>query len=119
MRHMSGRRRVRASWLLLVLFASVSIGVCAATLSAAGGKLPCCEDRADGGASLTACCALGKQSSALDVPIGLQAPLPPVFEIAFEVAPHTLRDVAPRRDSFSNIPYRSADPQAFFSSFLI
>jgi hypothetical protein len=55
----------------------------------------------------------------LDVPIGLQAPLPPVFEIAFEVAPQTLRDGAPSRPSFSQIPYLSADPQAFFSTFLI
>jgi hypothetical protein len=115
---MSGSRRLRASWLLLVLFTGMSLGVCAATLSAAGGKLPCCKDVADGQASLTACCTLGKSSS-LDLPVGLQAPVPPVSEIAFDVAPKTSFDAPLRRDSFSNIPYRSADPQAFLSTFLI
>ena len=118
MRHMSGRRRFRASW-LLVLFTSMSLGVCVAALSGVGGKLPCCKDVADGRVSLSACCGAGQQSSSLDLPVGLQAPLPPVSAIAFEVAPQTLRDAAPRRHSSANVPYRSADPQAFFSTFLI
>jgi hypothetical protein len=45
--------------------------------------------------------------------------VPPVSEIAFDVAPKTSFDAPLRRDSFSNIPYRSADPQAFLSTFLI
>lgn len=116
---MSGSRRLRAGWLLLVLFTAMSLGVCAATLSAAGGKLPCCKDVADGHASLTACCALGQKSSPLDLQVGLQAPMPPPSEIAFDVAPKMSLDAPLRRDSFSNIPYRSADPQAFLSTFLI
>ena len=116
---MSGRRRLRASWLLLVLFTGMSLGVCMATLSGAGGRLACCEDRADGHPSLSACCALGQQSSPLDLQVGLQSSLPPVSEIAFEPAPKTSSDAPLRRDSFSNIPYRSADPQAFLSTFLI
>ena len=115
---MSGSRRRRASWLLLVLFTGISLGVCTATLSA-GGKLPCCEDRADGQPSLTACCPLGQESSPLDLQAGLQSLLPPVSEIAFDVAPKTSCDVSFRRDSFSSVPYRFANPQAFLSIFLI
>lgn len=115
---MSGSRRLRASWLLLVLFTGISLGLCTATLSA-NGQLPCCEHRADGQASLTACCALGQESSPLDLQVGLQSLLPPVSEIAYDVAPKTSCDAPLRRNSFSNIPYRSADPQAFLSTFLI
>ena len=104
---------------MLVPFAGMSLGVCAATLSAAGGKLPCCKDVADGQASFTACCTLGQESSPLDLQVGLQSSLPPMSEIAFDVAPKTSFDAPLRRDSFSNIPYRSADPQAFLSTFLI
>ena len=52
---MSGRGRVRASWLLLVLFTSMSLGVCAAVLAAVDGKLPCCPDVANGKPFFTAC----------------------------------------------------------------
>jgi hypothetical protein len=113
---MFGQRRVRASWLLLVLFTSMSLGVCAAT--AFGEQLPCCEDLADGRAHFTTCCTVGKSSS-LDFSVGIQAPVPPVSEVVFEVAPTTSCDAPSRRDAFSNLPYRSGDPQAFLSVFLI
>ena len=114
---MSGRRRVRASWLLLVLFVSVSLGVCTTGLSATGGKLPCCADVHE--ASFTSCCSSGQQSPTSELPVGMQAPPPPVTEIAFEIAPQTAPDRLSRRESFCALPYASADAQALLSTFLI
>jgi hypothetical protein len=116
---MSGRRRLRASWLLAVLFTSMSFGVCTTGLSDAGGKLPCCPDVPAERASLRACCPTGQQSSELGAPLGVQVPPSPTSEIAFEVRPQRPLDGLSRRRAFSAIPYASADPQALLSTFLI
>src|SRR5688572_19130307 len=118
MLEMLGRRRLRASWLFLVLFTSMSLGVCAG-LSDAGGKLPCCADLLGQGASLTGCCATGQQSSTSDLPIGIQALPRPAVEIAFEVTRQASPDHLSRRRSSFVVPYASADPQALLSTFLI
>ena len=115
---MLGRRRLRASWLFLVLFSSMSLGVCA-SLSDAGGKLPCCANLPGQGASLTTCCATGQQSSTSDLPIGIQAPPQPALEIAFEVTPQASSDHLSWRRSAFVVPYASADSQALLSTFLI
>ena len=118
MLEMSSRRRLRASWLFLVFFTSMSLGVCAG-LSDAGGKLPCCEGLPGQGASLTACCSTGQPSSTSDLPIGIQALPRPAWEIAFEVTPQVSPDHLSRRHSPFVVPYASADPQALLSTFLI
>jgi hypothetical protein len=119
MMQMSGRRRVRGSWLLLVLFTSMSLGVCAAVVSALDGKLPCCPDVASGKPSFTACCSTGDESSSSDLPVGVQTLSSPTWEIVFALAPSFSPVNPSRRCSFAEIPYRSADPQALLSTFLI
>lgn len=118
MDQMSGQRRVRASWLLVVLFATMSLGVCTALLSHDGGNLTCCADVTDG-QSLTSCCKTGQQSSSSEVPVGRQAPLPRASEITVAVAPETPAHSLSRLHSSANVLYRSADPQALLSTFLI
>ena len=116
---MSGRRRVWGSSLLLVLFTSMSLGVCATVVSALDGKLPCCPDVAGGKPSFTACCSTGEESLSSDLPVGVQAQTPPTLEIVFG-SESSVSPVDPsRRRSFAEIPYRSADPQALLSTFLI
>jgi len=115
---MSRRGRLQASWLLAVLFTTMSLGICTALMSHAGGKLPCCPDVPDQ-ASLTVCCATGQQSSTSELPLDVQLAPPPASEIALEVTPQTSPDALSRRRSFSAIPYTSADPQALLSTFLI
>jgi hypothetical protein len=117
-RQMSGRRRVRASSLLLVLSpASVSgsvrlfsrppVASCRVARTALTEK-----------ASFSACCPDGQQSASSNLPLGLQSSLPPTLEIAFSFAPQTLSDDPGRRHSFVDTPYRSAEPQALLSTFL-
>ena len=118
MMQMSGRRRARATPLLVVLFATISLGLCTAVLSAAGGKLPCCAKGAAEQASLTACCPTGQPSSS-ELPVGFQAPLPQASQNAFSVVPPTSA-IDPSRHYFvAAIPHRSADTQALLSTFLI
>ena len=119
MMQMPGRRRVWGSWLLLVLFTGTSLGVCAALVSALDGKLPCCPDVAGGKPSFTACCSTGDQSPSSDVPVGVHTQSPPTLEIAFESVSAISPVDLSRRRSFAEIPYRSADPQALLSTFLI
>lgn len=116
---MSGRRRVWGSSLLLVLFTGMSLGVCAAVVSALDGKLPCCPDVASGKPSFTACCSTGDQSASSDLPVGVQALSSPTWEIAFALSPSFSPVDLSRRRSFAEVPYRSADPQALLSTFLI
>ena len=116
---MSGRRRVRASWLLLVLFTGTSLGVCAAMLSAFDGKLPCCPDVAGGKPFFTACCSTGEESLSSDLPVGVQSQPPSTWEIAFGFASSISPVDLLRRRLFAEIPYSSADPQALLSTFLI
>jgi len=115
---MSGRRRVRASWLLLVLFTGMSLGVCAIVL-ALDGKLPCCPHVASGKPFFTACCGTGEQALSSDLPVGVQTQTPPTLEIAFGSASSISPVDLSRRRSFAEIPYSSADPQALLSTFLI
>lgn len=116
---MSGRRRVWGSSLLLVLFTSMSLGVCAAVISALDGKPPCCPDVASRKPSFTACCSTGDQSPSSDLPAGVQRLSSPIWEIAFAFASLFSSVDLSRRGSFHEIPYRSADPQALLSTFLI
>ena len=116
---MSGRRGVRASWLLLMLFTGMSLGVCTLVLSALDGKLPCCPDVASGKPSFTACCGTGEQSPSSDLPVGLQTLSSPTWEIAFGSASSISPVDLLRRRLFAEIPYSSADPQALLSTFLI
>jgi hypothetical protein len=103
--------------LLVVLFTSMSFGVCTVAPSAAAGKLPCCADVADDQASFTACCATGRRSSTSELPFGVQVP-PPAVAIAFQAPPQVSRRDRSRHSSFSAVPYASADPQALLSTFL-
>ena|SRR5688572_24971557 len=119
MTQMSRRRRVQATWLLLVLFASVSLGVCTTALSAVGGKLPCCPDVPNEQASFTTCCTTGQQSATSELPAGVEAPLPPVSEMVFATPPSGSPDGESRPYLSFDIPYRSVDPQALLSTFLI
>jgi len=116
---MAGRRRVRASWLLLVLFTGMSLGVCAAVLSALDGKLPCCPEVANGKPFFTACCSTGEQSPTSDLPVEVQTLSSPTWQIASGFASSVSPVDLSRRRSFAEIPYRSADPQALLSTFLI
>ena len=115
---MFGQRRAQAVWLLVVMFTTMTLGVCTALISHAGGKLPCCADAPDQ-ASLTACCPTGQQSSTSELPLSVQVAPQPESEIAFEVTPQSSPDHLSRRRSFSAIPYASADLQALLSTFLI
>jgi hypothetical protein len=119
MMQMSGRRRVWGTSLFLVLFTSMSLGVCAALVSALDGKLPCCPDVASGKPSFRACCSTGDQSASSDLPVGVQTLSSPTWEIAFAVASSISPVDLSGRRSFAEIPYRSADPQALLSTFLI
>ena len=119
MMHMSGRRRVWGTFVLLVLFTSINLGVCAALVSALDGKLPCCPDGARGKPSFSACCSTGDQSPSSDLPVGVQTLTSPTWEIAFALASSISPVDLLRRGSFAEIPYRSADPQALLSTFLI
>jgi hypothetical protein len=114
---MSRRRIVRAASLLVVLFTSMSLGVCAAL--DAGGKLPCCAKVGDEKPSFTACCATGELSSSSELVVGLQAPLPPALENAFRLATRPASNDLTRGRWVPDVPHRSADPQALLSTFLI
>ena len=104
--------------MLLVLFTSLNFGVCAALLSAAGGKPPCCVEVAPAEASFTVCCTTGQPTSS-ELPTGVQTQVPPTSEIVFGINPQTSpNDLSPGH-SFADIPYRSVDPQALLSTFLI
>ena len=105
--------------MLLVLFTGTSLGVCAAVVSALDGKLPCCPDVASGKPSFTACCSTGDELPSSDLPVGVQAQTPPTLEIAFGFEASILPVDLSRRRSFADVPYRSADPQALLSTFLI
>lgn len=118
-RPMSGRRRVWAGSLLLVLFTGLNLGVCVAVFSAAGGKVRCCPDVVREKASFTACCPTGQPSASSDLPLGVQTQLPPTPEIVFGFASQTSPIDPSRGHSFADIPYRSVDPQALLSTFLI
>jgi hypothetical protein len=111
------RRRVRATSLLVVLFGTVSLGVCAALVSHAGRTLPCCPDAPDQ-AVWTVCCSTGQQSSTTELPFSIQATPLLSSEIIVEVTPRPSPDLS-RLRSFSAVPYASADPQALLSTFLI
>jgi len=116
MKKMLGRCRVRASWLILVLFTSMGLGVCAGVLSTADEKLPCCANVGDDH-SFTSCCGTGEQSSTSELPVAVQALSPSA--IARAVTPQASPGrLLPHRSVFSAIP-QSADPQAFLSTFLI
>ena len=114
----SRRRRSWASSMLLVLFSTLNLGVCVAVLSAAGGKLPCCADVAPPEASFTVCCTTGQPTSS-ESPLGVQAQLPPTSEIVFGFTPPPSPIGSSRGHSFADVPYRSVDPQALLSTFLI
>jgi hypothetical protein len=118
MAQMSGRGRIRASWMLLVLFSSITLGICTAVTSSADGTLPCCPDVADGTPSFTACCRTGNESPSSDIPVALQTAPPQTWQIAFG-APRSSPIDRWGRNSFAEIPYRSADRQALLSTFLI
>jgi hypothetical protein len=107
---------MRASSLLAVLFASMTLGICA-PLFAGDGMPACCAQRSDD-ASFTVCCRSGDELAS-EVPIGARTLLPPVAITAFQIAsPATARHentIAP----LDTLPYRSADRQALLSTFLI
>jgi hypothetical protein len=114
---MADRRRGHATWLLLVVFTGMCLGVCTTVLSASGGTRACCPDLGNGKASFTTCCARGEQSLPSELPLIIHA-APPPAEIAFVVtAPVAVNRIGqiPTRRS----PFRSADPQALLSAFLI
>jgi hypothetical protein len=116
MDEMSGTRRVRATWLLLVALTSVSLGVCTIVLAASG--MACCEDLGDGHAAFTNCCSTGEQTSSSDLPVMVRVAAPSA-ETALHVTLRTAADDAARLQAGRRVPLRSVDPQALLSTFLI
>jgi hypothetical protein len=115
---MSGRRRARASWLLVVLFATASLELCTIAASAFAGKPPCCAD-VGVEASFSSCCRTGQQSSPSDLPPAAQVSAAPAPALVFAAAALTSTDYPARCSSRAFLPYSSADRQALLSTFLI
>ena len=111
---MSGRPKLRASWLLAGLFTSISLGVCMPLL---GGDAPCCPDVADE-ASFSVCCHSGDEASS-EVAPGVQWVVPPAATSEFQIATHLTTHRHSLLASVDTIPHRSADLQTLLSTFLI
>jgi hypothetical protein len=111
---MSGQRRLRASWLLAVLFTSISLGVCTPLF---GDDAPCCPDVVDE-ASFSVCCHTGDEPSS-EVPPGVQGLVPPTATAAFQVSTYLTTYGHSLFVSTDNSPHRSADLQTLLSTFLI
>jgi hypothetical protein len=111
---MSGRRRVHVSWLLLVAFTSMGLGVCVTMLSASAG-MACHAHLEDGQAAFT-CCSVDEQSSAA-VPAAVYAAAPAAEGAS--VAPPRVTAPPSGRHLLRRVPFRAADPQALLSIFLI
>jgi len=111
---MSGRRRLRAIWLLAVLFTSISFGVC---MPLFGGDAPCCPDLADE-ASFSVCCHTDDEPAS-EVAPGVQGLVPPAATAAFQVATHLTTYGHSLLASTDTVPHRSADLQTLLSTFLI
>jgi hypothetical protein len=112
MGRMCGDRRVRATWLLLVLYTGLCLGVCAIVI--AKFELPCCPDVRYEEASLTACCSSDPASSELSVMIHTATP---PSEMLFVVTPRATNN-DPRLHN-RRIPFHPSNPQALLSTFLI
>ena len=111
---MSGRRKFGASWLLAVLFTSISLGICAPLF---GGDAPCCPDLADE-ASFSVCCHTGDELSS-EIPPGVHGLVPPAATAATQVATHLTTCTPSLIASIETVPHRSADLQTLLSTFLI
>src|SRR5688572_14847242 len=112
---MAVQRRIRASWLLAVLFTSISLGVCTPLF---GGDAPCCPDLADEVASFSVCCHTGDEPSS-EVAPGVQGLMPPAATDAFQVSTHLTTYSHSPLASTDTLPHRSADLQTLLSTFLI
>jgi hypothetical protein len=116
---MSANRRARTTWPLLVVFTSLCLGACTTLLTEPGGKLGCCADLGDGQASFTSCCGTGEQSPSSELAGTTYAPAAASVEIPFLIAPRTTANDSGRLHAGSLVWFRSADPQALLSTFLI
>jgi hypothetical protein len=110
---MGGDHRVRATWLLLVLYTGLCFGACAIVI--AKFELPCCPDVRYEEASLTACCSSDPSASS-ELPVMIHTATPP-SELLFVITPRaTNTDPRPHN---RRIPFHPANPQALLSTFLI
>ena len=116
MGRMRGNRRVRATWLLLVVYTGVCLGVCTTVLAKSGGKLPCCEDLRYEQASLTACCSTGDTASS-ELPVIVHTATPP-SETLFVIGHGAANNTDPRLHN-TRVLFHPANPQALLSTFLI
>lgn len=114
MEKMCGAPRVRATWLLLVLYTGLCLGACAIVV--AKFELPCCPDVRYEEASLTACCSSDLSASS-ELPVMVHTPVP-ASETLFVVTPRATNDTDPRLHSH-RIPFRHSNSQALLSTFLI
>jgi hypothetical protein len=113
---MRGNRRVRATWLLLVVYTGVCLGVCTTVLAKSGGKLACCAEVRYEQASLTACCSTGDTSSS-ELPVIVLTATPP-SETLFVIGQRATNNTDSRLDN-TRVPFHPANPQALLSTFLI
>ena len=114
MGRMRGDRRVRATWLLLVLYTGLCLGVCA--IEIAKFELPCCPDVRYEEASLTGCCSSDPSASS-ELPVMLHTATPP-SESLFVIGQRATNDIDPRLHS-TRVPFHPPDLQALLSTFLI
>jgi len=114
MGRMHGDRRVRATWLLLVLYTGLCLGVCAIAL--AKFELPCCPDVRYEEASLTACCS-GDPSASSELPVMIHTAALP-SEVLFVITPRATNDTDSRLRNH-RVSFHPSNPQALLSTFLI
>jgi hypothetical protein len=114
MGRMRGDRRVRATWLLLVLYTGLCLGACAIVI--AKFELPCCPDIRYEEASLTACCSSDLPVSS-ELPVMVHTATPP-SETLFEIGQRATNDIDPRLHN-TPVSFHPANPQALLSTFLI
>ena len=104
--------------MLLVVLTSVGLGVCM-TAAGEGARLPCCPDFG-GEAAFTVCCGAGEHAAMAAPAVAIYVPAPPAPAIAVILAEPVARDAAaPWRRTTRDIAYRSANPQALLSTFLL
>jgi hypothetical protein len=112
---MSATRRHCANWLLLVMFTSMCLGVCATVVAAAGVTAACCTEVGHGDPTISNCCRTGESSATQDLPDTVR----PSGLAAMDVCPSWAEPCRQRRAALPGVPFLSRNAQAVLSTFLI
>jgi hypothetical protein len=112
---MGRRRRRHAIWLVLVMFTSMYLGVCATAVTAAGVTAACCTEVGHGHAAISNCCGTGEPSATQDLPESLR----PSGLAALAVLLPWAEPSPQRGAALRHVPFVPRNVQAVLSTFLI